>query len=593
VKKLLFVILLFPLFLSAQKSKLEEDNLRLRSKVDSLEKKLDDKYYTRVPNADFDNKLNETVADKVGDYIKGKVALSSSIIAVISFLLGFLAKYYFSENTRKQIDENVNKIREKVSKDNEEGQKKLDSLFNQQKEFLTSTNELYDHKIDDLDKRFENFRTAMNDRIQSSVDSTNKIVNVFQINSDGRLKQMEDQFTKMIETTQSMVKAVQATQENFEKVSADKIDNKFAEAFDFLWGDVVGSMMDRAKEQGYNGLNLIADFERILKKELELKVSVELMVKVIDTLMRCYYHTAILENGVDKRYDRMVKLIRDYEDKYQLLPETYANAAIGLTNNYELFGTNDLLDAAIANCDKSIQRNRDYGLPYALKMELYTIAPTKTRDQDLKDKYKEQIQALFYLIDRIPSPLLKGSFLERLIADKKIGYLETYIEQLYKDYSKELTPFRENVVEQLVRNYGKAVEYEKKLYSSLLSEGLNLHPNLDGTWKAISFIKDGSSIDLTNNTILLVLKASTYSFSSDAGYHENGVIYFLPHLTPYSFLLVPTDPKDKVKTIKGFYEIDEVKKELTWCLAPEDKERPQDFTSTVDNMNSLLTFQLQ
>lgn len=379
MKKLLFVILLFPLFLSAQKSKLEEDNLRLRSKVDSLEKKLDDKYYTRVPNADFDNKLNQTVADKVGDYIKGKVALSSSIIAVISFLLGFLAKYYFSENTRKQIDENVNKIREKVSKDNEEGQKKLDNLFNQQKEFLTSTNELYDHKIDDLDKRFENFRTAMNDRIQNSVDSTNKIVNVFQINTDGRLKQMEDQFTKMIETTQSMVKAVQATQENFEKVSADKIDNKFAEAFDFLWGDVVGSMMDRAKEQGYNGLNLIADFERILKKELELKVSVELMVKVIDTLMRCYYHTAILENGVDKRYDRMVKLIRDYEDKYQLLPETYANAAIGLTNNYELFGTNDLLDAAIANCDKSVQRNRDYGLPYALKMELYTIAPTKTR----------------------------------------------------------------------------------------------------------------------------------------------------------------------------------------------------------------------
>lgn len=552
---------------------------------------MDDKFYTRIPNKDFDSKLTDTVSEKVDEYVKGKIALAGSIIAVISFLLGFLARYYFSESTRKQIEENVKKISEKISKDNEESQKKLDNLLNDQKEFITSNNHLNNDRITDLNRRFDNLRSMLDNQVQQASLSTNKNISDFQSNTNNRLKQVEEQLTKMVENTQVMVKAVQAAQENLEKVSSDKIDAKFSEAFDFLWADIISGMIDRAKDRGYKGQALIDDFQKLLKREL--KITVDLQVKIIDTLMRCYYNTECIENGVDKRYDKMVALIRNYEDKYDLLAETYANAAIGLTNYYELFGTSDLLEAAIANCDKSIQRNRDYGLPYALKMELYSIASTKTREEELKAGYKEEIESLLYLIDRIPSALLKGEFLERLHMDKQLPYLKYHIEQLYLNYAKELTPFRENVIEDLIKNYSRATEYEKKLYLDLLDEGLVVHPNLDDEWKAISYIKGGAVVDLNNNETILTLKASSYLITSSNGYFDQGVIYFLPHLVPYSFLMVATEAKDNFKTVKGIYKLDSTANELTWCVAAEQKERPADFSSTAENDFSIITFSRQ
>lgn len=581
-------MLMLPACLMAQRNEsLANENMRLRARIDSLENKMDEKFYTRIPNKDLDNRLNELVSDKVGDYIGGKIALSSTIIGVISFLLGFLAKYFFSESTRKQIEEKVSENTVKLNKNNEDAQKKLEVLLNEQKEFINTTNSLNDDRIKDMTLRFDNLRSILESQLQQFSLNTNKNISDFQSNTNTRLKQSDEQLSKMTDGMQLTAKTIQGAQENFEKLSSDKIETKFTETFDFLWGDIISGMIDRAVQKNYNGQSLINDFEKLLNREL--KVSIELKISIIDTLMRCYFYTSKL----DKRYEKMVALIRNYEEKkYDLLPETYVNAAIALTNNYELFGTADLREAALSNCDKSILKNRDYGVPYAIKMEILAIALFKARE-DKKAGIKHEIEDLLYLVDRIPSPLLKGEFLERILQDKEVAYLKNYILQLYLDYAKELTPYRETVVEQLVKNYSLTNDKEKKLFSNLLKEGLDVHPNLDGTWKADSFADAGNQIDLTNNEMHLVLSASKYSVSFANGYKETGVIYFLPHLAPFAYSLIPEDGDNKSKLIRGIYTYDHDAGKLGWCFNLPEKERPAEVSSTQQNSFSLIFFSLQ
>jgi uncharacterized protein (TIGR03067 family) len=586
-KVLLPLIIMLPVFLFAQQNeRIIEENLRLKSRIDSLEGKMDEKYYTRVPNKDLDNKLSDMVNDEVGNYIGGKIALVSTIIGIISFLLGFLAKYFFSESTRKQIDENVKTFSDKINKDNEEAHKKLETLMNEQKEFINTTNRLNDDRIKEMNLRFENLRSILDNQIQQFAVNTNKNISDFQNNTNAGLKKSDEQLNKIVDSVQTSLKTIQAAQENFEKLSGDKIESKFTETFDFLWGDIISGMIDRAAQKNFNGQSLIADFEKVLNKDL--KVSIELKVKTIDTLMRCYFSTAKLE----KKYEKMVALIRNYEDKYDLLPETYVNAAIALANNYELFGTEDLREAAISNCNKSIQKDRDYGVPYAIKMEILAISIMKVREEEMKEKSRDEIEELLYLVDRIPSPLLKGEFLERLLQDKDVPYLKNYIEQLYSDYAKELTPYRENVVEQLVKNYSLTNEKEKKLFTNLLQEGLMLHPNLDGSWKADSFLDAGNPVDLAKSEVYLVLNASQYSLTSSAGFKDSGVIYFMPNLIPYAFSLIAQEGENKLKIVRGIYTYDHDNGKLILCFNLPENARPAEFSSTVENSFSLISFSL-
>ena len=118
MKKIFFLLLLSPLFLTAQEAGLQKENAILKARIDSLESRLDDKFYTRVPNKDFDQQLNDSVDKKVSNYISGRLALISTIVGLMSFLLGYLAKYFFSESTRKQIDESVKAASDTMRNDN-------------------------------------------------------------------------------------------------------------------------------------------------------------------------------------------------------------------------------------------------------------------------------------------------------------------------------------------------------------------------------------------------------------------------------------------------------------------------------------------
>jgi len=81
----------------------QSNNDSLRAKIDTLEKKLEENNYTRIPNKDFDNILAIKVNERVSDEIQGIIKWITLIEGVIILILGFLAKYYFNDIIRKEL----------------------------------------------------------------------------------------------------------------------------------------------------------------------------------------------------------------------------------------------------------------------------------------------------------------------------------------------------------------------------------------------------------------------------------------------------------------------------------------------------------
>jgi hypothetical protein len=155
-------------------------------------------------------------------------------------------------------------------------------------------------------------------------------------------------------------------------------------------------------------------------------------VYLIDTIMRCYYYS-----NYAQRIEKMIALIREYEEKLVLLETTYVNAAIAFSDMYDRYGTKDFLISAIENCNKSIKILPDYGLAFAQKLELYIMAVSKSFDEDEQKQYKNELFRVFRDIENNTSIYLCSELVARLEVDKK-SYLGPYLEILFRDYADQM-----------------------------------------------------------------------------------------------------------------------------------------------------------
>ncbi len=580
MKKAICLLFLFPLFLTAQDKGLQKENIILKARIDSLESRMDDKFYTRVPNKDFDQRLNDSVDKQVSNYISGRLALISTIVGLMSFLLGYLAKYFFSESTRKQIEASVKTASDTLKNDNADAQKILNTQLDAQKTFVSDNNKLYNDRLGDINTRIDNLRNGLNNQLQNYSSTVDKRIGDFEMNIKTQITQLNEKFSAAAVDTKMKIEKFETTQQEFVKTSTQMLDTKITETLDFLWGDVIAAMMDRAADRKYDGADLVNSFEKLL--QTDIKISKDLKIQVIDTLMRCYYSTSKL----DKKYDKMVSLIQTY-DEYKLLPQTYVNAAIALTNNYELYGTPELRKTAISNCNKSIESEPSYGIPYAIKVEIFMIDLLKSRDDTFKQGITKQIDDLLYSVDSIDSSILKGEFLQRLILDKTVPFLKKYIDELYISFPVQLAPIRENVVYKLVKNLDKASDWEKKIMEDLLKEGLISNPDIDGKWKAVTFLEAGNNVAVEAG-MFLELNSQHYAFLIKETVVESGYVFYLPNIEPNALSLVAVEGKNKDTITRGIYEIKE-DGTLQLCLAQPTKEKPVTFLSDNANNYSLIS----
>ena len=542
---------------------------------------MDDKFYTRVPNKDFDQRLNDTVDKQVSNYISGRLALISTIVGLMSFLLGYLAKYFFSESTRKQIEESVKAASDTMKNDNADAQKILNTQLDAQKSFVSDNNNLYNDRLGDINTRIDNLRNGLNNQFQNYSSNVDKRISDFEVNIKTQFTQLNEKYSEAAVDNKMKIEKFETTQQEFVKTSTQMLDTKITETLDFLWGDVIAAMMDRAADRKYDGADLVNSFEKLL--QTDIKISKDLKIQVIDTLMRCFYSTSKLE----KKYDKMVSLIQNYDGKYELLPQTYVNAAIALTNNYELYGTPELRETAISNCDKSIKREPSYGIPYAVKIEIYMIDLLKSRDDVFKLAIAKQVDDLLYLVNGIDSSILKGEFLQRLILDKTVPFLKKYIDELYISFPLQLAPIRENVVYKLVKNFDKTGDWEKKIMEDLLKEGLMTNPDIDGKWKAVSFLEAGNNVAVDAG-MFLELHSKQYKFSIKETVVESGYVFYFPNIVPNALSLIAVEGNNKDNITRGIYEMKDAGT-LELCLAQPTKEKPVGFISDAENNYSLIT----
>jgi len=302
------------------------DSVKIR--IQELQDALKDDSYTRIPNKDFENILDNKIQKSLREILNWWLVIVAALVSV----LGFLANKYAKAYIQTMVDEKVKQL----NLENKEQIKSISTHY-----FSSVIDSLLDFKIETITKK-------------------NNVVD--------------------------------------EKV--------------------------------------VDDLKSYLTDE-SINITERKKVVLIDTIMRCYYYS-----NYEQRIEKMIDLIREFEENITLLQTTYVNAAIAFSDMYDRYGTKDFLNSAIENCNKSIRILPDYGLAFAVKLELYMMAMSKAFDQEEKKKYEMELIRVFKDIENNTSTYLCTELIARFEIDKK-SYLGPYLEILYSDYANEISKITE------------------------------------------------------------------------------------------------------------------------------------------------------
>jgi hypothetical protein len=300
----------------------------LKTKISNLETEIREGSYTRIPNTDFENIIDNKIQKSLRETLNWWLIVIAALVSALGFLINRYAKAYL----QTIVDAKVNQLKN----ENEEQIKRISNQY-----FSSVIESLVDFKMETIQK-------------------------------------------KMFKVEEIIVE------------------------------DLISYLNDE-----------------------KITISEKKKVDLIDVIMRCYYY-----NNYPQRKEKMIKLIKEYGDDFNLLSTTYANAAIAFSSMYDIYGTKDYLDSAIENCNNSIRILPDYGLAFALKLELYTIAQVKALDDEEKLLYEKELQKVFREIENNSSTYLCTELISRFKEDENT-FMKTYLDILYSGYPDDIARIRE------------------------------------------------------------------------------------------------------------------------------------------------------
>jgi len=327
------------------------ENDSLKARINKLEKLIEDGSYTRIPNKDFENLIDNKIQGSIRDTIKWWIIFIGALITVLGFIANKLANTYL----QNIVDGKVNQLKN----ENEERIKSISNHY-----FSIVIDSLLEFKIGNIAK------------------------------------------------------------------------------------------MDYVVEE-----SVVNDLERIYLKDDSISITRKNKVYLIDTIMHCYYCNPNFQDRIKK----MIELIKKYEEEYTLLASTYFNAAIAFSVMYHKYGSKDSLNAAFENCNKSLKILPDYGLAFALKLELYIMAISKAFDLAEETQFKNELLKVFKDIENNQSEILCKELISRLEMDKE-SYFLPYLENLYQEYAVEMTKIivRSSADQQPAKQTIDPINLEKK-----------------------------------------------------------------------------------------------------------------------------------
>ncbi len=308
----------------------EQTNDSLKAQVHKLKGEIQEGSYTRIPNRDFENILDNKIQKSLREILNWWLVIVAALVSG----LGFLANKYAKAYIQTMVDEKVKQL----NLENKEQIKSISTHY-----FSSVIDSLLDFKIENITKKNNKVDEPVVDDLKSYLDDESITIN------------------------------------------------------------------ERKK------------------------------VYLIDTIMRCYYYS-----NYPQRIEKMIALIREYEEKLILLETTYVNAAIAFSDMYDRYGTKDFLTSAIENCNKSIKILPDYGLAFAQKLELYIMAMSKSFDENERKQFESELFRVFKDIENNTSVYLCNELVARLEVDKK-SYLGPYLEILFRDYADQTQKITDRV----------------------------------------------------------------------------------------------------------------------------------------------------
>jgi uncharacterized protein (TIGR03067 family) len=510
-----YFLLFFAIIISVLASAQNDNEIRsLRIQIDSLQQRLDETNYVRIPKQDFEKNLQNSVQKEVSDSIIKGIGFLAFLIG----LIGFFIAGYFKTQIREQVEVNSKTLHETIIafKENE------------------------------------------------------KEINAKQ---DSRLFEIKQEFIELKEE-----------QKNFISDSEIDIHKKINQTLSFVWDDIADSKMRVAEEKNHNGKELINDIKSLLENR-SIEMRKEKRIALIDTLMRCYYFT-----NIDDKYKQMIKLLHRYEAEVEitLMSTTYANAAIALSNNYEYYGKEEDRDTCIDCCDKSLSVLPDYGLPYAIKMEVSMINFKKAFDDNDKQAALENIKRTFNDIKNNQSHALCYEIISRLDIDRKVPYLKEYIDNLENLFSDNLLELRERVCSDIIVINAQNTETLEEIFHQILHDSMMKTPNMDGEWVPTKIIQNGNEVNHEYYSSKLIFEDYKYTFLNNE-WNKNGLVHFLPYLKTSAINFYQQEGVNYTKFHNCIFKIEE-NNQLTVCYGNSIDIRPDGFSSTPENENIIVVY---
>ncbi len=387
----------------------------------------------------------------------------------------------------------------------------------------------------------------------------------------------------LIKAITDSVSLISSKQETFLSDVSANVEKKISAATQIIWNDIADNKLRNAKEANYVGGSLARELNDFLDNDSVI-LTMEKKQFLVDALMRCLYATSeseLKKSGYDK-YNAMIELLKKHESNIDLLPETYANAAIALTNNYEHYKNEEDKKLSIDCCDKALLKLKDYGIPFVLKLEIYSIDYKKAYDQAERDVSLDQLRRIFHAINNNQSGALFFEALERMNVDKKVAYLKPYLELIEKICSDEMFTFKERAARYFVMPQFMKLEAYKNSFFDLINEASLSNTQMNGTWKARSSLIAGVAVKPEDVGMEISINGYDYT-QKDKDYINAGYIHYLPFTQQATInFYVFNENKEYVQTI---FCISQMQQDGSWklCSNYNSDDRPADFISTADN----------
>lgn len=512
MRKFLFLCAIF--FASIQLQAQDSASIpKLKIQVDSIQRRLDDGNYTRIPKQDFEKLLKTSVESTVSDSIKSWIGFLATMIG----LVGVFIAAYFKTQIRTQVDESI------------------------KNELLT---------------------------VNARIDTQNT-----------KSKEENDRQDKKLAELTERIDNLLSNQTKFINDSASTIDKKIKSILSFAWDDIAEAKIRLAKEKEYNGKELIQEIKSFIENK-EIEIRSEKRIALIEALMRCYYMTP--DDNEQEKYKNMIQLLRKYETDYELLPETYANAAIALSNSYDQYGIKADRDTCIESCDKSVVNNKDYGEPSAIKLEVFMMDYKKAFDDEERAEAVDNIKRTFNAIENNKSKALCVQIIDRLDRDSAtVPSLREYNTELEKMFPDNLIDIKERVSSDVLSHpdYFKE-EWQTKLVENILQNHLLQSPDIQGNWTCVKVIDSGTELDPKTNFELLAIQGYAYTLVSNK-IKEKGLLHLLPYSKIMGINFYKLEKELLALIVRNIFKLENG--QLVICFNYASDKRPEEFTSTQQN----------